>query len=66
MPNDLIIRAETEADYKNTELMTMRSFWNHQHSTQSVEVWCSHKVLQSDSIPFISTQSVGVLNPPHE
>ncbi len=28
MPNDLIIRAETEADYKNTELMTMRSFWN--------------------------------------
>ena len=39
---------------------------NHQHSTQSVEVWCSHKVLQSDSIPFISTQSVGVLNPPHE
>jgi len=39
---------------------------NHQHSTQSIEVWCSHKVLQSDSIPFISTQSVGVLNPPHE
>jgi 8-oxo-dGTP diphosphatase len=39
---------------------------NHQHSTQSVEVWCSHKVLQSGSIPFISTQSVGVLNPPHE
>ncbi len=40
--------------------------YNHQHSTQSVEVWCSHKVLQSDSIPFISTQSIGVLNPPHE
>gem|GEM_PF-2735819 len=39
---------------------------NHQHSMQSVEVWCSHKVLQSDSIPFISTQSVRVLNPPHE
>gem|GEM_PF-2018029 len=26
----------------------------------------SHKVLQPDSIPFISMQSVGVLNPPHE
>ena len=28
MLENLIIRAETEADYKNTELMTMRSFWN--------------------------------------
>ena len=28
MLNNLIIRAETPADYKNTELMTMRSFWN--------------------------------------
>ena len=26
--DNLIIRAETPADYKNTELMTMRSFWN--------------------------------------
>ena len=43
-----------------------RARFNHHTSTQSVEVWCSHKVLQSDSIPFISTQSVGVLNPPHE
>lgn len=25
---NLIIRAEKTADYKNTELMTMRSFWN--------------------------------------
>ena len=28
MLNNLIIRAETPADYRNTELMTMRSFWN--------------------------------------
>ena len=28
MLENLIIRAETPADYKNTELMTMRSFWN--------------------------------------
>ena len=28
MLNDLIIRAEEPADYKNTELMAMRSFWN--------------------------------------
>lgn len=28
MLNDLIIRAEKPADYKNTELMAMRSFWN--------------------------------------
>ncbi len=28
MLNDLIIRAETPADYKNAELMTVRSFWN--------------------------------------
>ena len=28
MLNNLIIRAETPADYKNTELMTVRSFWN--------------------------------------
>lgn len=28
MLNNLIIRAEKPADYKNTELMTMRSFWN--------------------------------------
>ena len=28
MLNDLIIRAEKDSDYKNTELMTMRSFWN--------------------------------------
>ena len=26
--NDLIIRPEKTEDYKNTELMTMRSFWN--------------------------------------
>ena len=28
MLDNLIIRAEKPADYKNTELMTMRSFWN--------------------------------------
>ena len=28
MLNNLIIRAERPGDYKNTELMTMRSFWN--------------------------------------
>ena len=28
MLDDLIIRAEEPADYKNTELMAMRSFWN--------------------------------------
>jgi predicted N-acetyltransferase YhbS len=28
MINNLIIRAEEPADYKETELMTMRSFWN--------------------------------------
>ena len=28
MLEDLIIRAETPADYKNTEFMTRRSFWN--------------------------------------
>ena len=28
MLNDLIVRAEKPADYKNTELMAMRSFWN--------------------------------------
>ena len=28
MLENLIIREETPADYKNTELMTMRSFWN--------------------------------------
>ena len=28
MLNNLIIRAEKPADYKDTELMTMRSFWN--------------------------------------
>ena len=28
MLKDLIIRAEEPADYKNTELMAMRSFWN--------------------------------------
>ena len=28
MLNNLIIRAERPDDYKNTELMTMRSFWN--------------------------------------
>ena len=33
---------------------------------KNVGVWCSHKALQSDYIPFISTHSVGVCNPPHE
>ena len=28
MLQGLIIRPETPADYKSTELMTMRSFWN--------------------------------------
>ena len=28
MINNLIIRQETEEDYKKTELMIMRSFWN--------------------------------------
>ena len=28
MIDNLIIRVETSADYKETELMTMRSFWN--------------------------------------
>ena len=28
MNNKLIIRKETKEDYKNTELVTMRSFWN--------------------------------------
>ena len=28
MLNDLIIRAETPADYKNAELVAVRSFWN--------------------------------------
>ncbi len=28
MIENLIIRPETIADYKETELMTMRSFWN--------------------------------------
>ena len=28
MINNLIIRKETEEDYKKTELMIMRSFWN--------------------------------------
>ena len=28
MIDNLIIRAETPADYKATEIMTMRSFWN--------------------------------------
>ena len=28
MLKELIIRAETPADYKNVELMTVRSFWN--------------------------------------
>ena len=28
MLENLIIRPETPADYKQTELMTMRSFWN--------------------------------------
>ena len=28
MPDNLVIRPEMPADYKETELMTMRSFWN--------------------------------------
>ena len=28
MIDNLIIRSEKPADYKETELMTMRSFWN--------------------------------------
>ena len=34
--------------------------------TQSVGVWCSHKVLQSDYIPPVSPQRGGVCNPPLE
>ena len=60
------IFAQGNYRFEDDKLVLYSIVYNHQHSTQSVEVWCSHKVLQSDSIPFISTQSVGVLNPPHE
>ena len=60
MINNLIIRQETEEDYKKTELMIMRSFWNkywpgNTPATESARYMITITMITADKQKHLST-----------